>query len=186
MEPGKQANIAKEILDNLESFYGELPKPEAILQYIYGVLYSNAYRQKYQEFLKIDFPRVPFTREQELFYQMAEQGRRLIGLHLLQSNELDPPVARYEGQGDNDRIEQYKYKDGRVYINKDKYFEGITKEVWEYEIGGYQVLRKYLRSRKNRLMQDARRYCQIATAIAKTIEIQNGLDEIFTKIEESV
>jgi predicted helicase len=186
MEPGKQVNIAKKILDKLASFYGELPEPEAILQYIYGVFYSNAYRQKYQEFLKIDFPRVPFTKEKQLFYQMAEYGKRLIDLHLLQSSELDPPVARYEGQGDNDRIEQYKYKDGRVYINDEKYFEGITKEVWDYEIGGYQVMRKYLRSRKNRLMQDARHYCQIATAIAKTIEIQASLDEIFTQIEESV
>ncbi|MBS3742462.1 MAG: hypothetical protein KGY74_10110, partial [Candidatus Cloacimonetes bacterium] len=68
----------------------------------------------------------------------------------------------------------------------DKYFEGIPQDVWEYQIGGYQVLRKYLRSRKDRIMDDARRFCRIATALAKTIEVQNEIDEIFMKIEESV
>ncbi len=117
---------------------------------------------------------------------MAEEGKKLIGLHLLQSDELDPPVARYEGSGDNDRIEKYEYEDGKVYINNDKYFEGITEKVWEYQIGGYQVLRKYLRSHKGRIMEGARRYCRIATALAKTIEMQEEIDEIFIEIEESV
>ncbi len=179
MEPERKANIAPEILERLTGFYGKEPEPEAILYYIYGIFYSNIYRKKYWEYLKIDFPRVPFTKERELFYKMAAQGERLISLHLMQSRELEPPVVRYEGVGTNDVIEIIQYIDGRVYINTEKYFEGIMPEVWNYQIGGYQVLRKYLHDRKGRNMEDARHYCRVATALSLTIEIQKEIDIIF-------
>ena len=148
--------------------------PEDIFYYIYGVFYSNIYRKTYAEFLRIDFPRVPFTADYDLFKKMGELGKELADLHLLKSPALDPPLAKYQGSGNNDRIEKITYNEDeqRIYINKDKYFEGIATEVWNYHIGGYQVLHKYLKDRKDRIMDDAPRYCRIVTALSKTIEIQ--------------
>jgi type I restriction-modification system DNA methylase subunit len=181
----RRPNIAPEIFTSLETAYGRLPTPEEILYYIYGVFYSPAYRSTYAEYLRIDFPRVPFARSYAVFQNMAAYGQRLANLHLLKSPELDPPVCRYQGGGDHDTVEKVTYEpaSGRVYINAGKYFEGITPAMWSYQIGGYQVLMKYLKDRKGRPMDDPRRYTLIATAIQCTIEIQSELDPIFHQIE---
>ena len=184
----KEPNIRPEIFEKLESIYREKPAPEDILYYIYAVFYSNIYRETYAEFLKIDFPRVPFTANFNLFKKLAELGKILVELHLLKSPLLDPPIAKYQGTGSNDRIEKVSYdnKNKRIYINNEKYFEGIEPEVWNYHIGGYQVLRKYLKDRKGRIMDEAPRYCKIATALAKTIEIQKQIDNIYPEVEEEL
>jgi hypothetical protein len=119
---------------------------------------------------------------------MGEFGKELADLHLLKSPALDPPIARYQGRGKNDRIEKISYKENeqRIYINKEKYFEGIAPEVWHYHIGGYQVLNKYLKDRKSRMMDDAPRYCRIVTALSKTIIIQEKIDEIYPEIEKEL
>ncbi|MBO8152718.1 MAG: N-6 DNA methylase [Candidatus Marinimicrobia bacterium] len=184
----KEPNIKPEIFEKLESIYGEKPAPEDILYYIYAVFHSNIYRETYAEFLKIDFPRVPFTANFNLFKKLAELGKILVELHLLKSPLLDPPIAKYQGTGSNDRIEKVSYdnKNKRIYINNEKYFEGIEPEVWNYHIGGYQVLRKYLKDRKGRIMDEAPRYCKIATALAKTIEIQKQIDNIYPEVEEEL
>ena len=106
-------------------------------------------------------------------------------LHLLKSPALDSPLAKYQGTGDNDKIDKIEYKENenRIYINNDKYFEGVLPEVWQYHIGGYQVLHKYLKDRKGRNMNDAPRYCRIITALTKTIDIQVKIDELYPEIE---
>jgi len=184
----KEPNIPAAIFEKLHSIYGQRPTPEDILYYIYGVFYSNIYRESYAEFLKIDFPRVPFTAGYKLFKKMGVLGKQLADLHLLKSPALDPPIARYQGSGTNDRIEKIIYKEAeqRIYINKDKYFEGVASEVWNYHIGGYQVLQKYLKDRKGRNMDDAPRYCRIVTALSKTIEIQKKIDEIYPEVEKEL
>jgi len=184
----KEANIPLAIFEKLQSVYGQKPTPEEILYYIYGVFYSNIYRETYAEFLKIDFPRVPFTANYNVFKKLGELGKELADLHLLKSPALDPPVARYQGSGTNDRIEKITYRENeqRIYINKDKYFEGVAPEVWNYHIGGYQVLHKYLKDRKGRDMDDAPRYCRIVTALSKTIEIQKKIDEIYPEVEKEL
>ncbi len=184
----RQPNIAPEIFNMLRIAYGKEPSPEEILYYIYGVFYSNMYREKYAEFLKIDFPRVPFTSDLELFKKVGTLGKQLVQLHLLESDELDTPIAKYQGTGENDRIEKVVYNEDeqRVYINDGKYFEGINSELWQYHIGGYQVLYKYLKDRKGRILEDARRYCKIATALQKTIELQKEIDLLYPKVEENI
>ncbi|MBP8718124.1 MAG: N-6 DNA methylase [Candidatus Atribacteria bacterium] len=184
----REANISPLIFDKLAEYYQRKPVPQEILYYIYGIFYSNIYRETYAEFLKIDFPRVPFTSNDNLFREMGELGKQLADLHLLKSPLLDPPVARYQGSGDNDRIAKvdYQQNEQRLYINKDKYFEGILPEVWNYYIGGYQVLLKYLKDRKGRIMDDAPHYCRIVTAIQKTIEIQKQIDTLYPDIEKEL
>jgi len=184
----RKPNIDEITYEKLKIAYKQKPTPEEILYYIYGVFYSNIYRETYAEFLKIDFPRVPFTSDYDLFIEMGKLGKELAALHLLKSSELDSPVAKYQGSGDNDRIEKVIYKEDeqRIYINEEKYFEGVTPEVWNYYIGGYQVLRKYLKDRKDRMMDDAPRYCRIVTALYKTIEIQKQIDNIYPEIEKNL
>jgi len=184
----KEPNIPAAIFEKLESVYGQKPSPEDILYYLYGVFYSNIYRETYAEFVKIDFPRVPFTADYTLFKKMGASGKELADLHLLKSTALDPPIAKYQGSGTNDRIDKITYKkdEQRIYINKDKYFEGVAPEVWNYHIGGYQVLHKYLKDRKGRNMDDAPRYCRIATALSKTIEIQEQIDGLYTESEKEL
>lgn len=185
---GKKPNISPTIYNKLETDFKKRPGPEEILYYIYAVFYSNIYRRTYAEYLKIDFPRVPFTTDYNLFRKMGELGKTSADLHLLKSPLLDPPVAKYQGYGDNDRIEKIAYweEEQRIYINENKYFEGIIPEVWNYHIGGYQVLSKYLKDRRGRDMEDAPRYCRLVTALQKTIEMQNRIDEIYPEIEKSV
>jgi len=185
---GRKPNIEQKIYYKLESTYGQKLSPEEILNYIYGVFYSNIYRETYAEFLEYDFPRVPFTSDSALFQQMAALGKRLVDLHLLRSPELEQPIARFEGKGDDLTIATPKYdpKTKRVWINATYYFEGITPEVWEYQIGGYQVLDKYLKARKGRSLEDPRHILRVATALAKTTEVQKEIDALYPQVEENL
>jgi len=184
----KRPNLAEWLLPELSEVYSFQPEPEGVLAYIYSVLYSPTYREKYAEELRTDFPRIPFTISAELFKLMSELGNRLIDLHLLESPELNQPVVKYQGSGDNEVIEYVRFDSSqhRVYINSEKYFEGITPEMWDYQIGGYKVLSKYLKDRKGRYMDDPKRYILIATAIALTIEIQKEIDELYPDVESNV
>ena len=93
-------NIAPKLIESLKSAFKKEPSPEEIFHYIYALLYSNAYRKKYAEFLKTDFPRVPFTKDYKLFKKLAEKGEELVELHLLKSKKLAKPIAKCEGSGD--------------------------------------------------------------------------------------
>lgn len=184
----KRANIAQEVFEQLKKAFGKVPTPEQIFGYCYGVLYSNTYREKYAEFLKIDFPRIPFTKNYELFKKMSELGNELIELHLLKHESLNNPIVKYRGKGDDDAIEKPIYDEEKetVHINEHRFFENISPEVWNYQIGGYQVMKKYLKDRKGRQMDDPGYYCKIGTSIAKTIEMQKEIDKLFPKIEKRV
>ena len=185
----KTPNLDQNLIESLTDTYGKKPTPEEIFYYTYAVLYSNTYRTKYAEFLKIDFPRVPFTSDYDLFKKMGEMGRRLVDLHLMRSGELDTPIAKFQGSGEN-QVEKRKYDEeaGRVHINKTQYFEGIEKDVWEYQIGGYQVLDKWLKDRKGRELSlvDIQHYCKVVTSLRKTMDVQKAIDEIYMDAEEDV
>jgi predicted helicase len=182
----KEANINPKVSIILTESLKKEPTPEEVFYYIYSVLYSNVYRTKYEEFLKIEFPRIPFTKNYALFSQMAKLGGQLVDLHLLKSPELSAPISKFQGKGDN-KVEKVVFENSRVHINSSQYFEGIKQEVWEYQIGGYQVSAKWLKDRKGRTLSldDIKHYCQVATALAKTIDIQKEIDKVYPKIEEN-
>ena len=203
----KKPNLSSAFVEKLTKEFKKTPSPEEIFYYMYAVLYSNIYRTKYAEFLKIDFPRVPFTKDYKLFKKTAEYGEKLVELHLLKSAELDKPIARFQGEG-NDKVEKLKVslrgkaeaisKDEilrcaqndklDVYINDAQYFEGITPEVWEYQIGGYQVCDKWLKDRKGRKLsvEETQHYCKVVTALRETIAIQTKLNGIYSNIEREI
>ena len=183
----KVVNIAPQVFEQLEKSFQGKPTPEQVLFYCYAVLFSNTYREKYAEFLKVDFPRIPFTTDPHLFLRMAELGEELTSLHLIKHKTLNNPFVKYRGEGEG-YIDKPVYHENlqRVYINADKYFENVTKEMWNYHIGGYQVLEKYIKDRKKRQMSDPASYCKIAAAIAKTIEVQEKIEKLFPEAERKV
>ena len=128
----KQSNINTFVFKILIKAYNEKPSPENIFYYIYAVLYSNTYRTRYAEFLKIDFPRVPFTKDYQLFHELGKFGEQLAGLHLMKSKELDNPISKYPFEGDH-TVERIRYdsENGSVYINRSQYFSGVSQDVWE-------------------------------------------------------
>lgn len=184
---GKVPNIKSGLFKTLGQVYANEVTSEQILQYIYGVLYADAYRRKYAEFLRIDYPRIPFTKNHRLFRKLAESGKRLLDLHLLRSRELGPPISRFQGAGDKN-IEKVKFDRDRerVYINQTRYFDGVREQVWLHQIGGYQVCNKSLKDRKDRELSVAeiKQYCRIVTALQKTIEVQKSIDEIYPEVEK--
>jgi predicted helicase len=196
LEPDRERkpNLNPKVAAALPAAYGKEPTPEDIFHYVYAVLYAPTYREKYAEFLKIDFPRIPFTADFERFQALAVLGKRLANLHLLRSVELDPPAARFQGQGDN-RVARsqsqgfrYESKEERVYVNKTQYFEPVPLELWEYQIGGYQVLAKWLKDRQDRLLtlEEIKTYCRIVTAIQRTIALQEEIDALYPEAETPI
>ena len=185
----KVSNIKKEIIDLLMASYKKKVTPEEIFYYIYAIMYSQKYRQKYNEFLKIDFPRIPFTVDYKLFKKLSDIGEELTDLHLLKSKKLDKLTAKFPKTGDNNvEKREYNAKEKIIYINESQYFENVDKELWEYHIGGYQVLDKWLKDRiGNRLSrEEVDHYLKVITVLKNTIEIQGKVDEIYPKVEKDL
>ncbi len=185
----RKPNLNPKLLSAFKETFKKELSPEDIFHYIYAVLYSNVYRKKYAEFLKTDFPHVPFTNNFKLFQKLAAKGAELVELHLLKSKKLDKPIAKCEGSGDMLVAKvSYDLKKKRVYLNPDKYFSGVPSEVWEYHIGGYQVCEKWLKNRKGRVLTSGEivTYTKVVTAIAETIKVQESLDDLFYNVESNV
>lgn len=181
-------NIDPALLAQMTKLWGERFQPEQLFYYIYAVLYSNIYRQRYAQYLRMDFPRIPFTEDYELFSAMAALGLQLSELHLMTSPLLKNPIAKYQGKGNSDMVTEVSFDpiQQTVRINPDKYFEGISQELWDYHIGGYQVLHKYLKDRKGKTLEDPIHYCRIVTALANTIEIQKEIDGVYEKVDNPI
>ena len=153
--------------------------PIDLLDYIYAVLHSPAYRAKYKEFLKIDFPRVPYPKDQQTFWQLVALGSELRQLHLLESPTVDQRLTSYPVSGDN-IVGKLNYHNGKVYINETQYFDGVPLLAWEFYIGGYQPAQKWLKDRKGMALSydDVRHYQRIIVALAETARIMGEVDAV--------
>jgi len=183
LQQPKRPNFPVNFLKIIEDKLDYIPTPEAIFYYIYAIFHSPTYRQRYAEFLKIDFPRVPLTSNDRLFKDLGEKGQELVELHLMKSKKLNKLITKVGGDGDNAVTEvTYKPTEQRVYLNKNRYFEGILLEVWEFKIGGYQVLDKWLKDRKkaNRTLSfdDVLHYQKIVVALKETRQLMTAIDRI--------
>ena len=164
--------------------------PEDILHYAYAIFHSPTYRERYAEFLKIDFPRLPLTSDLALFRGLAEKGEELVGLHLMESPALGHLITSFPVKGSN-KVNRQRYVEprtddegreipGRVYINKTQYFEGVSPEVWEFQIGGYQVLGKWLKDRRGRMLSfdELLHYQRIVVALKETMRLMEEIDDL--------
>jgi predicted helicase len=161
--------------------------PEDIFSYMYAVFYSPTYRGRYAEFLKIDFPRLPLTSNADLFRELCKLGSRLVELHLMEKSAKI--TTRFPESGNN-VVEKVSYsadqrepEKGRVGINKTQYFEGVSPDVWEFHIGGYQVCEKWLKDRKGRALSfsDIQHYQHIVAALTETITLMEQIDKTIEK-----
>lgn len=153
--------------------------PIDILDYIYGVLHSNKYRNKYKEFLKIDFPRIPYPENADYFFKIAKFGKQLREIHLLESPIVNEFVTSYPVGGDNEVVKP-EYKDNKVYINKTQYFNNVPEIAWNFYIGGYQPAQKWLKDRKGRILsyEEVMHYQKIIKALLETHTIMQQIDEV--------
>ena len=165
--------------------------PIDVLDYIYAVLHSPAYREKYKEFLKIDFPRVPFptsplpspqerAQAVDRFWKLVKLGGEIRQIHLLESPVVEEYITQYPEDGNN-MVVKTKYENGRVYINDTQYFDNVPETAWNFYIGGYQPAQKWLKDRKDRALEfeDILHYQKIIVALAETdriMSIINGID----------
>ena len=174
----KITNLKREVVSGIEKITGRV-SPEDILDYIYAVLHSPKYRERYKEFLKIDFPRVPYPIDKKTFAKLAELGKELRELHLFELPKLDKPITSYSVAGDN-LVEKVEYKNGNVYINKTQYFGDVPEIAWNFYIGGYQPAQKWLKDRKGRKLtnDDIEHYQKIITALVETARIMEKIDDI--------
>jgi predicted helicase len=199
-------NLNSEIVDDIAkkidlnfTYEKEVSKntfaPIDVLDYIYAVLHSLSYREKYIEFLKIDFPRVPYPKDVKTFWDLVKLGKELREIHLLESNKVEDYITSYEmvenaendhniintkiGKKDWEIIDTDKQL-GRIWINESKYFDNVPLIAWEFYIGGYQPAQKWLKERKERELkfEDILHYQKIIVALTETDRIMKEIDKI--------
>lgn len=143
------------------------------------MLHSPTYREKYKEFLKIDFPRVPYPQNKETFWQLVQLGGEIRQIHLLESPTVEKYITQYPVDGNN-IVEKPGYKDDKVYINDDQYFDNVPEVAWNFFIGGYQPAQKWLKDRKGRKLEfeDILHYQKIIVALTETDRIMKEIDKI--------
>jgi predicted helicase len=176
-----EENLGPDFRAFLDASYGHHYTPEEILGYIYAVLHAPSYRTRYAEFLRIDFPRVPFAESADDFEKLSKLGWALIQAHLLR--EVPPRgLGGYHGKGDH-KVEAVRYspQEEAIAINNTQFFKPVPKTVWEFHIGGYQVLDKYLKSRKGRVLSldDINHLSAVADSLAFTIEQMTRIDTAY-------
>ncbi len=151
--------------------------PIDILDYIYAVLHSPKYREKYKEFLKIDFPRVPYPTDKETFWKLVSFGREIRQIHLLEHPVVNKPITTFPVNGNNS-VEKITYENGKVFINKSQFFDKVPLVAWEFYIGGYQPAQKWLKDRKGRILtdEDIIHYQKIIVALTETDRIMKEIE----------
>ncbi|WP_300706295.1 MULTISPECIES: type ISP restriction/modification enzyme [Helicobacter] len=175
-------NFNNEFREFVDSKYNEHFAPEQILGYIYAVLFHKDYREKYIDFLKIDFPKIPFVESKKKFLEFSALGWELINTHLLQSDTLDSVIgeAKYKDpKNKNLKIEKIAYdaEAQKLFVNDSLHFCGVSEVVWEYKIGGYQVLDKYLKSHKGEEIDHAH-FSRVIQTLHRSLEIESQIAKV--------
>lgn len=167
----------KEFLKNYIS-----DNPKEILNYIYAILYSPTYRENYKEDLKYDYPRIPFTKDKKIFDRLQKLGEELIDLHLLK--KVPQSNAGYPNKGEH-KIFYSKYNEEkkRLYINEKQYFENVKKEVYNYSIGGYKPIEKYIKARDILTLKDISHLIKVIAVIERTIYLQEEIDKVWREAD---
>jgi predicted helicase len=184
--PNLKAEIVNSIAKSLELTYTNEKEttpntfgPIDILDYIYAVLYSPSYREKYKELLQADFPKVPYPKDNKTFWQLAKLGGEIRQIHLLESPSIEHYITQYPIDGDN-VVRKPKYKDEKVFINNTQYFDNVPQIAWEFYIGGYQPAQKWLKDRKDRTLEfdDISHYQKIIVALSETDRLMKEIDTL--------
>ena len=181
-DSGKEYNFQPEFIKTLQSKYGDEVTLEDLFYYIYAILYSPTYRTKYEEFLMRDYPRIPLIDDVEVVRELSNLGRELVELHLMRNGQFWvnlPDHATFDVAGSN-QVKKAKYEAGKVWINDTQYFDNVPEECWNFYIGNYRVLEKWLKSRKQRQLtrEEITTFIGIVEVIKQTLALQNRIDSI--------
>ena len=169
-------NVQDSFLDFLKSKYGDIEiSGVEIMGYIYALLYSRKFRKTFNDQLKEDFPKIPFPSDKKEFEILANLGNELINLHLLNSDIKSQ--VEFNVQGSN-RIESVSFSEDKIYINQKQFFGGVPEDDYEFVIGGYQILKKWLNERKGDTLsgKDIEHFMHVAGLLAKTREVMDEID----------
>ncbi|WP_258864419.1 type ISP restriction/modification enzyme [Helicobacter sp. MIT 01-3238] len=176
----RSENFTQSFRAFIDTKYGERFSPEVILGYIYAVLFHKDYREKFLDFLKIDFPRIPFIESKEQFLALSALGGQIIELHLMRGTleSITEPLFS-NPQNRNERIEKIAYnaEQKRLYVNESLYFSDVSEEVWGYKIGGYSVCEKYLKSHKGEVL-DYTHFERIITTLHESLRVESQIAKI--------
>ncbi|TGN13106.1 type ISP restriction/modification enzyme [Leptospira ilyithenensis] len=187
-KPNINSDIVKKIAVKLKLSYANEQDakknsfaPIDILDFIYAVLHSPRYRETYKEFLKIDFPRVPYPEDKKTFWKLVKLGGEMRQIHLLESGVVNSFKTSYPISGDN-IVSKLKFENGNVYINETQYFSKVPEGAWNFFIGGYQPAQKWLKNRKDRMLgyEDILHYQKIIVALVETDRLMKEIDKIYT------
>ena len=172
--PNFNPQIVKGIVESLE----EKIHPLELFDYIYAVLHSPSYRERYKEFLKIDFPRIPYPNNAEAYHNLASKGAKLRHLHLMK--ELPSKTGVIFPVAGSMRVDCYQWKNNRVYINAEQYFDNVPDSAWKFYVGGYQPAQKWLKDRKGRSLsfEDVKHYERIIYVLCRTEQLMTEIDSI--------
>lgn len=176
LEEEKKPNWTDYFEEFLQNYISK--NPREILNYIYAILYCPTYRENYKEDLKYDFPRIPFTKNKNVFDKLQNIGNELVDLHLLKkipNSNVGYPIA---GEHKIDCL-KYEEESGRLYINEKQYFENVKKEIYNYSIGGYNPLEKYIKARKIFTLNDIKHLIKVIAVIERTIYLQDKIRDIY-------
>ena len=186
--PNLNMEIVGEIADRIGLTFEAEPNdnegafsPIDLLDYIYGILHSPSYRERFNEFLKVDFPRIPYPSDAIEFKRIAKIGEELRRVHLMEAQL--PMVTEFNIKG-TPIVEAIKVTDGnddslcKVWINDEQYFDNVPRVAWEFYIGGYQPAQKWLKDRKGMKLEwdEVKHYQRIISALCKTNELMKQLD----------
>jgi len=158
------------------------PSPEELFDYIYAVLHTPEYRERYREFLKVDFPRIPYPTNTATFKKLAKIGGELRETHLLKIKPTTSErnrTANFPKAGSN-TVEDVRFVNSKVYINDEQYFDHVPEEAWSMFIGGYQPAQKWLKDRKGRTLanEDIDHYQAIILALSRTRALMQKLSAL--------
>lgn len=175
-EEKKNPNLKKEEWQKFNDAVGKETTPEEILAYIYAVLHSLSYRERYKEFLKVDFPRIPLPKTAKEFNRLTAIGQQLIDLHLMNNPQSWKCTTTFPEVG-SQQVDFQKWKDGQVWINDKQYFGNVPESVWEFYIGGYQPAQKWLKDRKGHILSfdEIKHYLHIIHALEETMKLMKEI-----------
>ena len=175
----KRPNFNAEVYDKIAAVLKRKPLPEEVFDYIYAVLHTPAYRSRYKEFLKVDFPRIPYPKSVSAFDKLVAFGGELRNAHLLRDKHSQfEKVAAFAVEGEN-VVESVRFEDGRVYINGVQYFDKVPEDIFNFRIGSYQPAQKWLKDRKGRALtnDDCEHYQSIILVLIKTRDVMVELSK---------
>lgn len=188
--PNFRLNIVQQIAEKLSLIFTSEKEategtfaPVDLLDYIYAKLHSSIYCQTYKEFLKIDFPRVPYPTDQNEFWRLVNIGSELRKVHLLEAAGSEKYITQYPVDGDNVVVRTHfelsqDSLTGKVWINESQYFDRVPFAAWDFYIGGYQPAQKWLKDRKGRELgfEDILHYQKIIVALKETGKLMEEVD----------